>query len=182
MKLRLLFFSILSVCLLNVAGYFPVFKLAQWQIRHKIEALIEQSFSNDNLQLISISSENQHELIWERTNKEFWYKGQLYDIVRLEKNDGFTHYYCIEDTAETHLAYQFIETIKKQTDDSDSESTPLSNFVKKELKIYFSPQYSTDSPIVLVKNFNKNKVLIPYLNLYASTFYNRIDAPPKRIV
>ncbi len=182
MKLRILFYTILTVCLLNVAGYFPMFELQKGLIHHQIEALIEQSFSNDQLNLISISSENQHEIRWERTDKEFWYKGQLYDIVRSEKKQGVTEYYCIEDTSETRLAYQFIETIKKQTDDDNGENTPLSNFFKKQLKIYFAHNYVSNDSTVLVKSYKKNKVLVPYLNLYVSTVYEAVDPPPKRLV
>jgi hypothetical protein len=182
MKSRMLYLSILAICLLSVAGYFPVFKIEQWQIHHKIEALIEQSFSNQSLQIISIATENQHELTWERVNKEFWYKGQLFDIVRQVKTNGIIHYYCIQDTCETLLTYQFIENIKKQTDGSDNENTPLSNFFKKQLKIYFPTTSSTDTPIEFITILQKEKVYLPYLNLYASIFYNRIDAPPKRLV
>jgi hypothetical protein len=182
MKLRLLFFSILALCLLNTVGYFPVFKLAQRQIYNDIEALIEQSFSNDHLHLISISSENQHALHWQRAGKEFWYNGQLYDIVRLEKKDGITHYYCIKDTAETRLAYQYIEYLKTQTDGTDGENTPLSNFFKKELKIYFPTPCRQETLMVSVPVFSEKTTMPSYSNLYESMFYNRIDAPPKRLI
>ena len=160
----------------------PVFKIEQWLIHHKMEAAIEQFVDNDHLKLITISPENQQKLKWERVGKEFWYEGKLYDIVRSETKDGVTHYYCIGDTAETHLAYQYIENIKKQTDGTENEGTSLNDFFKKILKIYIPPVYSPYNPIVFSQNPKKSKVLTPYINHYAAQFYNRIDPPPKRVI
>lgn len=179
---RLFILSIVCLCLLKIAGYLPVFKIEQWLIHHKMEAVIEQFVGNDQLQLISISSENQQKIKWERLGKEFWFEGKLYDIVRSETKDGVTHYYCIDDTAETHLAYQFIEQIKKQTDDTDNEGTSLNEFFKKVLKICIPPVYIPQNPIVLKQNPKKSKILTPYINYYASQFYNRIDPPPKQVI
>lgn len=182
MLLRLFIFFILCLCLLKIAGYSPVFKIEQWLMHHKMEAIIEQFVDNDHLERISISPENQQKLKWAREGKEFWYEGKLYDIVRSETKDGVTHYYCIDDTNETHLVYQFIENIKKQTTDSDNEGTSLNDFFKKVLKVYFPPPYSPQDLIVFTQNPKKTKVLTPYINHYASQFYNRIDPPPKRVI
>ncbi len=182
MFLRLFILSILCLCLLKIAGYMPVFKIEQWLIHHKMEAVIEQFVDNDQLQLISISPENQQKLKWERVGKEFWYEGKLYDIVRSEKKGDVTHYYCIDDTAETNLAYEFIEEIKKQTEDSDNEGTSLNDFFKKVLKIYIPPPYSPHNPIVFSQIPKESKVLTPYINHYASQFCNRIDPPPKQVI
>ena len=182
MYLRLLFFSILCLCLLKIAGHLPVFKIEQWLIHAEMEAIIEESLNNEHLERISISNKNQYKLTWERAGKEFWYEGKLYDVVRSEIQDGVTHYYCIDDTAETHLVYQFIKHIKKQTENSDNEGTSLNDFFKKILKVYFPPPYSPHDPIIVITNLKRNKVSTPYLNHYVSTFYNRIDPPPKRVV
>lgn len=182
MKLRILFLSILAVCLLNVAGYFPVFKLKQWLIHHRVEALIEHTFSDKHLHQISITSENQHELKWEREGKEFWYKGKLYDIVRSEKKDGVIHYYCIDDTAETHLHHQLVESIKKQTNGTDSESTSINDFFKKILKVYFQPTHSGDEHVVWILAIKKRKSPIPFLKNYESILYEGIDPPPKLFI
>ncbi len=182
MKQRLFILSILSLCLLRIAGFFPMFKIQQWLIHHKMEVLIERFVDNDHLEHIAISSENQPKLKWERVGKEFWYEGKLYDIVRSETKDGVTHYYCIDDTAETYLAYQYIESIKKQTDDTDNEGTPFNDFFKKILKVYFPPPYNPHNPIVFIQIPQKSKVLTPYINHYALQFHNRIDPPPKRVI
>ncbi len=179
---RLFILSILCLCLLKIAGHIPVFKIEQWLIHHKMEAVIEQFVDNDHLERISISPENQQKLKWERAGKEFWYEGKLYDIVRTEIQGEVTHYYCIDDTDETQLAYQFIENINKQTTDSDNEGTSLNDFFKKVLKVYFPTPYSPNNLIVFTQNPKKNKVLTPYINHYASQFYNRIDPPPKRVI
>lgn len=182
MFLRLFILSILCLCLLKIAGHIPVFKIEQWLIHHKMEAIIEQFVGNDQLERISISNENQQKLKWERAGKEFWYEGKLYDIVRTEIQGELTHYYCIDDTAETQLAYQFIENIKKQTTDSDTEGTSLNDFFKKVLKVYFFPPYNPCDLIVFNQIPKKTKVLTPYINHYASQFHNAIDPPPKQVI
>ena len=182
MYLRLLFLSVLCLCVLKIAGYLPVFKIEQWLIHEEMEANMKESLENEHLERISISDENQHKLKWERVGKEFWYEGKLYDIVRSDIQEGVTHYYCIDDTAETHLVYQFIKHLKKQTDDSDNEGMSLNDFFKKILKVYFLPPYYPQNPIIVIENVKRNKVLTPYINHYASMFYNRIDPPPKRVI
>jgi hypothetical protein len=182
MFLRLLFLSILCICLLKIAGYMSVFKVEQWLIHQKIEAVIEQFVDNEQLELISISTENQQKLKWERIDKEFWYEGKLYDIVRAETKDSVTHYYCIDDTEETQLVYQFIEEIKKQTDNTDNERTAFIDFFKKILKIYIPSPFNPQNTFVLSQKSHKSKVLTPYINHYASQFYNRIDPPPKQVI
>ena len=182
MKLRLLIFSTLAIFLLNTVGYFPVFKVKQWLVQHKMETLIEETLYNDSLQCITISSENQHELHWQEENREFWYKGLLYDIVRLEKKGTVVHYYCIADAYETKLSYQFVENIKKQTDNTKDENNPLSNFLKKVFELDLPPSYSPHNPIVFIANPENIKVSTPYINRYASSFSNRIDPPPKQVI
>ena len=182
MKLRVLIFSILAIFLLNTAGYFPIFKIKQWLFQYKMETLISSTFVSDSLTCISILSDNQNELHWERDNEEFWYKGELYDIVRLEKKDGFVFYYCVEDTPETELYYQFAENIKKQTQNDNDDSSPLSNLFKKILELDLPPANRLTIPIEFIGYSKKNKEYLPYLNLYNSIFYHSIDPPPKPLI
>ncbi len=44
-----------------------------------------------------------HDLVWIRAGKEFMYKNEMFDIVRIEKNNSQIYYYCLKDKREKQL-------------------------------------------------------------------------------
>lgn len=181
MKFRVLIFSILAIFLLNTVGYIPMFKLKEWKLEQKMEIITANTLDTQSLSCIPITSDNQNELLWERPNKEFWYKGQLYDIVRSEKKNGVTYYFCINDTSETELSYQFIENIQKQSE-NEEDNAPLSNLYEKIIELALPPAYRNTVSIFWVCKDSKSEKVIPYLKYYQSVFYHSIDPPPKGLV
>jgi len=94
--------------LFDAGGYFIWFRVVQWNIRNEIREKIEKGLKDEELTIIILQAEHSS---WLRTfipEKEFKYKGEMYDVVRTKTIDHQKHYYCLKDTREKHLIDKFI--------------------------------------------------------------------------
>jgi hypothetical protein len=177
---RFIYILVTLVLVIKIAGFYPLFKIKQWDIRRNIELAIEENIFNEPLKQISIPSKNVKNLKWEREGKEFWYEGGLYDIVRSEIQDETTHFYCINDTPETQLNHEFQAFIHKKMDSSNDSDTTITDFFKKVVKIYFPSNFKPYEDIKWVMMPHKMLDFISYLDFYKSTFLQSIEPPPKQ--
>lgn len=127
---------------ISIIGFFPLFKILQYQTRREIKLQIKQGIPENELHKIVFAANEKPE--WVREGKEFRYKNQMYDIVRKEKSNGSTIYYCVNDTEETQLFANLDVIVKKQMDD---ENSPIGNSIKVLMKI-FSQVYLAENPQV----------------------------------
>jgi hypothetical protein len=162
-------------------GYFPVFKIKQWEIRKNIEWIIQKNINNDDL--IHLAIPTNYPLKWEREGREFWFEGQLYDVVRSEIKDSITQYYCINDTKETELCANFDDFFqKKLKNDANTEGSSLSDFFKDISKIYIPLTHCFPDNHVELSVARHPKAPIPFSCFYTSLSINLIDPPPKNLV
>jgi len=137
--------SILVILLLGMASYYPVFKFDQWQIHKAISRQLEKLIPENELEVISVA-QNSNEIQWIRKDREFRYKGHLYDVVRSKKTGSVIRYYCINDGEETELVKQYEKTFQSQAADNRAPSKSITIQV---LKIFFSLIYSPGKDITL---------------------------------
>jgi len=90
--------------LLAPAGVtFLIFQYEKSVIKREVKENIIQSLDKSELVLIKLSkAEAKTELDWEHS-KEFEYKGEMYDIVQVEKTYDSIKYWCWWDHEETAL-------------------------------------------------------------------------------
>jgi hypothetical protein len=171
---RLSSLLVLSILLLSMSGYYPIFKLEQWKIRKEVKKRMKESLPLEDL--VCVSSQNADEIEWEEEGKEFRYKGQMYDIVYVENMGSMSHYYCIHDEEETGLFVQLDELVKKQMDDLE---TPIGKTAKNLLKVFFSLQYIPSGNIEMYtgKEFLKHNTT--YLFFPSSDFIQELTPPPQ---
>lgn len=55
---------------------------------------------------------------WVKTNREFHFDGEMYDVVKTIKKDGKTVYYCINDKKEKELVKNFARAARDASDQS----------------------------------------------------------------
>ncbi len=177
---KLIFIFITILLLFKIAGQYPMFKIRQTQIHNSIKNQIAQNIPNQFLDKITFDFQDITKIKWEKIDKEFWYQGNLYDVVRFEKTNENISYYCIKDTKETSLVEEFKQEIANQTNSKTQKENILSwDFAKKIV--------STDFPILrfitentpFVAPINKEKSLNFYSNFYRFHFLVSIDFPPE---
>lgn len=171
---RIVSIVFLLVFLFNIAGYYPVFLIQQQLIRKEVRLAIQQKASIEELVCISVSKSDSKLLRWIKDD-EFVYKGNLYDIVWMEKeSDRAIHYWCINDDKEKSLLSHFEKEVNKNTDSNGSDPKGENNFIKNPLKDYVITQN-------IVKNHLSETSLFYFIenSNHSSPTINIITPPPK---
>lgn len=139
---KLLAFILICIFLYNQAGYLIAFKLRQQEIRSEMKSRIKRNVPEQELTAIRIEAGNESALDWEKEDKEFEYKGNLFDVVRKESVKGATIYYCINDAQEEKLFDDLDEHVRRHMND-----TPVNEKQQlKAMKDYFAEELYT-SPV-----------------------------------
>ena len=169
-------FFLLFIFSFNIGGVYVIFKIQQHQIKREIVNQIKQGISEDELTSITISSENESQLIW-KDSEEFSYKGTMYDIVHIEILDNNTKvYHCISDNQETNLIAKYNKEFKKKRKDRNNR-TNSAKTIKYVQKINPLPQKEelAFSNTAIRPNF-------VYHDNYASLSLEISSPPPKQVL
>ncbi|MDC8001151.1 hypothetical protein POV26_08885 [Aequorivita todarodis] len=169
-------FFLLFVFTFNLGGSFIILKIQQHQIRREIIHQIKQGISEKELTSITVSSENENELLW-KDREEFSYRGTMYDVVRMEiLNENTKVYHCISDDQETNLIAKYNKELQKKQKNKNNR-TNATKTVKFLQKISPFPQ-KEDLAF-------SNKVIRPnyvYHENYASLSLEISSPPPKQFL
>jgi hypothetical protein len=125
------------ILLFNISGHFISFKIAQQSIKKEIKRKIKNHLPETELAVFTFSISDLNKLKWEETRKEFWFNGNLYDIVKKQEDAGTITFYCINDRQEKSLFANLEELINRQMS-SDNHTNNTS--VKKLSTDYFFTQ------------------------------------------
>lgn len=136
----------LFIFIYNLFGYYTVFKVLQNHVRDEVKQRIKHSVPDDELVLISVSATDNYSLIWTKPNKEFRYRGEMYDIVRLETKRDLILYYCIHDFKESKLFANIDDHIQRHIADNPEQRKEVENILIKLAKVYFFQVISINSP------------------------------------
>lgn len=132
-------FVLLAIFLFNIVGYFIAFKIVQHQVRSEVKTAIKQTLTTNQLTVIEIYKTEQNQLIWEENNKEFYYKGELYDIVKTEEKTESIIYYCINDVQEEKLFANLEEHVNNYISDNHlSKKNSSKKNLPDSIKLYLS--------------------------------------------
>lgn len=173
MKRNVAILLTLIVCF-NTVGYFFVFKAKELQIKSEVKKLIKESVPETQLIRIRLTQGNKFDFIWIH-EKEFRYKGSMYDIVkRTAVSAGVTDYYCIQDDKETGL-FRNLNTFVKGMMNGNNQTAKVNNLFSLFLSGLFPPEnYCINFiPVTSTQRFGFNAVLYSYLN------FSDIPHPPK---
>lgn len=163
---------LILVFALGICGYYPVFRILQYRVRQEVKLRIKKKVPEDQLHTISPESDN--ELEWLRPDKEFRYKGDLYDIVRTETREGKIIYHCINDKEEKALFATLDELVKKEMDD---KSSPQGNTAKNLLKVFFNLYHEV--PTSPTAHFQSEPITFQYLFPYTAPVKDLSTPPPE---
>ena len=97
--------SILFLALLvfSVAGYFLLFSLMRFYVRHTVELQDEKNVTVHQMELRHLA-----DVKWIRYLKEFEINGELYDVTKIDIGGGVVRISYMEDREETALVNNFI--------------------------------------------------------------------------
>lgn len=169
-------FTLLGIFLFNTAGYVIAFKVLQYKIRKEVKHEIKRQLPSSELSVIEVSKKQLQDIIWEKENEEFYYKGNMYDIVRSDESVTSVTYYCINDKQEEALFENLDEYIdnniasQKSTKSSSSKKTADTS-----VKLYFNTEISFNH----CTNCIESEFIIAFENY--SSVYTEISSPPPKL-
>jgi hypothetical protein len=169
-------FFLLFIFSFNLGGSYVIFKIQQHQIRREIIHQIKKGISEKDLTRITVSSENENQLIW-KDREEFSYKGTMYDIFHVEiLNENTKVYHCISDSQETNLIAKYNKELQKKRKDKNNRTNSVKT-VKFLQKINPLPQ--KEEVALSIKSTQPNLV---YQDNYASLSLEISSPPPKQVL
>ncbi len=164
------FFSVivLIIITLDIGGYYLVFNGLQRSVQHGVREEIENGVKEADLALVVVPVIGESGISWIKQDKEFRYRGEMYDVVRKSSGDGFTCYYCLKDSREKQL-------IADYNKNQDQDKNP-----GKRIRRTFAFDYLPDIPIVL-SGLEGSGFLFPSTVSQYPSGSSEIHSPPPRL-
>lgn len=159
----------------NLGGSYVILRMQQHKIRKEIVQQIKNGISESELTCISVTSENESQLIW-KDREEFRYKGTMYDIVHIEVSGKTKIYHCISDAQETKLIDKYNKELQKKRKHRNNRTNAVKT-VKFLQKINPLPQ--KDELAISQKEPHPNFF---YYNHYAPLSLEISSPPPKQVL
>lgn len=177
---RIILILLLAVFLFNVSGFYIVYSVMQYNNRVSMNALFRAKSSAVFVLKIngSFVAGKGHEI--EHVDKnEIRYKGSLYDIVDIKREDGFVYFYCINDKKEEKLNEALGDCVEANVVDTQSGSGNTkdhSKLIKNIVKDYFpcQPDVVVPDEAIAVLTCGQQP---SYREVYGKIFH-----PPPRLV
>ena len=163
---------LLFLALSSQLGTYLVYVVQQEINKENIAQQMARQLPEANL----VKIKNSQEIKWEEKGREFYLQGTFYDVVKTEKINGVTWYFCINDQMQTKLYNQYAKSIH-------SETTNLPNQKETKQHLKFSLSYFLVEPY-LIFTFKDNKSNTPefvYQDKLTSTFGTLLVPPPQQI-
>jgi hypothetical protein len=160
---------------LLLLGLYPALKVLQYQAAERMEDSVKQNLPIQQLTSFSDIEANP-DVVWEKEDKEFLFKGAMYDVVRIEIHNGKKTYYCLSDEKETKICALINKVLTTQ-----QGNTLLNSNAQKLLKIFiqvFTPcdrYHHTLSPTYFYYTFFTDH----QQGHYSGCCLNIITPPPK---
>ncbi len=158
---------LLIIILFLSNGYQLYFRYLQHNIRQEIKHEIKNGLNENELSIIVVSDNDEKEIEWTKKNKEFRYKGEMYDIVKTKINGNKKIYYCINDVKEEHLIANFTKHNRRRN--------KILLRIKKLLSNKYLPKNNSENNKILQANI----YFAEYQFLYKSRFKETLSPPPK---
>ena len=99
---------------------------------------------------------------WEENNKEFSLEGVLYDVARIEKKEGKTFLYCINDKKEKQLLDNLVKAVNKNHGNKQGRNNIKSLLldqvcmsVEEEIRSFSAPSAYSSFNVSLVSSFEE---------------------------
>ena len=160
--------AVLFIFLFNIGGNYLWFSAAQYGIQQEIEKEIGDGSKDEDITLIIVAEKGEPGIAWIKPDKEFRFKGEMYDVVKIQIHDQKKYYYCLNDNKEKELIANFNKTSNTK---KDSE---------KKLKQNFNYSLYLQRYPVTVNLYSINSTFPSIPVLYKSTFVD-IHSPPPRL-
>lgn len=173
------FFSLLicSLFLFNISGYYIVFSILQHQVRKEMKALIKSELPDEKMEIIIIPDSEilsgKSTLTFIKKN-EFYYKGNLYDIVKRTRGENSSIFYCINDKQEEKLFAGLDDHIRSNMDKNTNAKSKSVQIAKNIIKEALPESKKPISSITFREYYYRT------FTSFVIWQYSQVDSPPPK--
>ena len=148
-------------------GYYVVMHRAQLERKEYIKAQVHKNLADSALIVVDYST-NKSKIFWEDEGREFFFKGEMYDLVKTKSIDGKIFLYCINDEKEKDLINVYNDVTKNNSSSHKKAIQNVENFFSPFVVVQLCLLFpSTDlnrkysSSISNIKNADLRKIVKP---------------------
>ena len=164
--------ALLLVFFYGIIGFYLNFEIEQCRIKEEIKEKIINNLPDNELTILKVTACENERIEWTEQGKEFRYKGEMFDLVKVKQVNGITIYYCFCDSKENKLLSCLDKLVKEQCDHSQSRSVQK----KQVINYYFQEGvFSQSLPVSPVHYF-------PYTSAYKYICPEVITPPPRDLL
>ena len=153
--------SLLTILFTSQVGYYFIYTIHQHIIKEEIERELLAHIPEPSLEVI-IAEQVADKIVWEEKNKEFSLDGILYDVARIEKKEGKTFFYCINDKKEKQLLDSLVKAVNKNHDNKQGRNNIKSLIIdllcmniEEEPATFSCPSAYSSFSVTLVSSFEE---------------------------
>lgn len=172
---KLLVLFLLLLTFLKIGGFVAILGISREVMRKQVFEKIKHKVNISETICIVETTENLKKITWEKENKEFWFDGELYDIVRIEEKNDIKNYYCITDKTEQKIITAMDNLIMS------NNGSPINQTSKDILTLIFQPtilynNLTINLQLKITEIFTK---FSPILSFYSSPDNFNLSPPPE---
>jgi hypothetical protein len=98
---------VLMFFIFNIVGYYLWFSYVKNNIQKEVRQEIRRGLAEKDLTLITVPIGDESGIRWIKPGKEFTFRGEMYDVVKIKILKDKKIYSCINDTKEKKLIADF---------------------------------------------------------------------------
>jgi hypothetical protein len=102
---------------LTFAGYHLVFYLQRAALKSEMKAFLKDQKTHKDVVQINFTEQELNQLEWEGDD-EFFFEGEMYDVIQKKENGNSTTILCVADKKETALLNEYQKTHKRNSSNS----------------------------------------------------------------
>ena len=124
---------------MKIGGYFAFLSIQQTIFREEAKERILNLLPDSKLTKLSFSEIQFGKIDWVDGNKELYFEGKLYDVVRFETSGSNYILFCVDDENDTEVYTEILQISKMKLDELPVKNTMISFLNLLNLK-YTIPQ------------------------------------------
>lgn len=172
---RIIATFLFSVIGISIIGFFPLFKLVQYEHWQQVGGKINGEIPFHELTKIKFAKNDKIE--WLRIGKELRYQNQVFDVVKYKTINDEIVYWCVEDDKENELISLLDAFLKREIEDENSSSEDDAQILLEKI---FSELFFSEHLYAVLNFYELKKTHFNYQPDF-SLIYLSIETPPPEL-
>ena len=141
-----------ALAIANIAGIMPFYSLGLMEVKTEIQKELSNEMALQKLVIADAELSDRTVFNWVEGG-EFNYQGKMYDMARMEKKEGYTLFFVIQDEKEDNLL-TLLKVFYQDNHQNGEGNSPLSHLLKNLTKDFIPCSITAETlPVLLIHTF-----------------------------